>query len=102
MPFKHEAYTLLRSCAAECRVVYLMRVLPPRQMRSFMEEFDKVLHIGFEGLLGISIEDKWWRLAQLPPKFGGMAIRSGLRTYGAQRICSLEKSAENVDRIVGC
>ena len=25
MPFKHEGFTLLKSCAAECRVMYLMR-----------------------------------------------------------------------------
>ena len=29
MPHKHEAATLLRSTAAVCRVVYLMRILPP-------------------------------------------------------------------------
>ena len=40
MPFKHEAFTLLKNCVAECRVMYLMRVLPPNQLRSFMEEFD--------------------------------------------------------------
>ena len=60
MPFKHEAFTLLKSCAAECRVMYLMRVVPPHQLRSFMVDFDKVLHEGFEGLLGITIEEKWW------------------------------------------
>ena len=47
MPYKHEAYSLLRSCAAECRVTYLMRILPPRQISEFMKDFDKVLLIGF-------------------------------------------------------
>ena len=51
--------------------------------------------------MGIKIEEKWWRLAQLPAKFGGMAVRSGLRTFGAQHLCSLAKSADNVERIVG-
>ena len=32
IPYKHEGFTLLRHCAAECRVMYLMRVLPPRQL----------------------------------------------------------------------
>ena len=89
MPFKHEGFTLLRSCAAECRVMYLMRVIPPRQLAKFLEGFDRVLQKGFEGLLGIKIEEKCWRLAQLPTKFGGMAVRSGLRTFGAQHLCSL-------------
>ena len=59
LPYKHEAFTLLRSCAAECRVMYLMRVLPPRQLVNFMERFDKVLKKGFEALIGIQNEEEW-------------------------------------------
>ena len=81
--------------------MHLMRVLPPRQLGSFMNGFDQLLKSGFERLLGIPIEERWWRLSQLPPKFGGMALRSGLKTHGAQHLCSLAKSADNVDRIVG-
>ena len=101
MLYKHEAFTLLRSCDAECRVTYLMRILPPRQLASFMGEFDAVLRKGFENLIGKSIEHKWWRLAQLPAKFGGMAMRSGLRTFGAHHIVSLTKTSAEVKRIVG-
>ena len=101
MPFKHEGFTLLKNCAAECRVMYLMRVIPPRQLDSFMKDFDQLLKKGFEELLGTTIGEKWWRQAQLPPKFGGMAVRSGLRTHGAQHLCSLAKCADDVDRIVG-
>ena len=61
MPYAHEACTLLRSCAAECRVVYLMRILPPRQMTCFLQEFDKLLKKGFEKILGIWLPEKWWR-----------------------------------------
>ena len=101
MPYRHEACTLLRSCASECRVTYLMRILPPCQISSFMREFDAVLRKGFEDLIGKSIEDKWWRVAKLPAKFGGMAMRSGLETFGAQHIVSLAKTSEEVMRIVG-
>ena len=101
MPYRHEACTLLRSCAAECRVTYLTRILPPRQIASFMKKFDAVLRKGFEDLVGKSLEDKWWRLAQLPAKFGGMAMRSGLLTFGAQHIVSLTKTSAEVKRIVG-
>ena len=100
MPFKHEAYSLLRSCAAECRVTYLMRILPPRQISCFMQSFDKVLREGFEEILGCSLSNRWWRLAKLPPKFGGMSMRSGLNTFGAQHLVSISKSATEVDRIV--
>ena len=39
MPYRHEACNLLRSCASECRVTYLMRILPPCKIASFMREF---------------------------------------------------------------
>ena len=55
---------------------------------------------GFENILGIWLPEKWWRLAQLPPKFGGLAIRSGLRTHGAHHLTSLAKTAIDVRRIV--
>ena len=58
IPWKHEAFTLLRSCASECRVMYLMRVIPPRQLQKFMQEFDAMLKKGFEAILGIEIDMK--------------------------------------------
>ena len=66
-----------------------------------MQSFDAALRKGFEKLIGIELPMRLWRLAQLPPKYGGMALRSGLTTYGAQHLCSLAKVADNVERIVG-
>lgn len=100
MPYKHEAFSLLRSCAAECRVRYLMLVLPPQQISEFMKGFDKVLRKGFEYILGCSICNRWWRLAKLSPKFGGMLMRSGLHTFRVQHLLSISKSAVKVKRIV--
>ena len=57
MPYRHEACPLLRSCAAECQVTYFIRILPPHQIASFMEEFDSVLIKGFEHLIGKGLED---------------------------------------------
>ena len=70
-------------------------------IEKFMGDFDAVLRKGFDVLIGKSLDEKWWRLAQLPAKFGGMAMRSGLRTFGAQHIVSLIKTSAEVSRIVG-
>ena len=43
LPHKHEATTLLRSTATVCRVVYLMRILPPTQISQFISDFDATL-----------------------------------------------------------
>ena len=57
MPYKHGAATLLKNTAAVCRVVYLMRILPPTQIADFIKEYDKSLRRGFEQLLGIQMDD---------------------------------------------
>ena len=101
MPFRHEAYTLLRSCAAECRVVYLMRTLLQRQIRKFMQLFNELVKKGFEAIIGANLPQRWWRVAQLQPKYGGMAMRTGLYTHGAHHLTSLTKTASSVARIVG-
>ena len=72
MPHKHEAATLLKSTAAVCRVVYLMRILPPPQISRFISDFDAILRKGFEQILGIPMDDLRRELAKLPPKYGGM------------------------------
>ena len=83
MPYKHEAFTLLRWCGAQCRVTHLCRTIPPVQLRAFLVEFDAIVRKGFEKLIGTTLEDRWWNLSKLPSKFGGMGLRTGLDTHGA-------------------
>ena len=66
-----------------------------------MQNFDALLKKGFEILIGVELDEKWWRLAELPAKYGGRSLRSELKTRVAQHLCSLAKSADNVGRIVG-
>ena len=60
MPYKHEAATLLKNTAAVCRVVYLMRILPPSQISDFLKQYDTCVRHGFEQLLGIKMDDLKW------------------------------------------
>ena len=66
-----------------------------------MSLFDQLVKKGFETLLGTSISPKWWRLAQLPSKFGGMAMRTGLKTFGAHYMTSLVKTAASTEKLLG-
>ena len=100
MPHKHEAATLLRSTAAVCRVVYLMRILPPLQTSAFIVEFDTVVRSGFEEILGISMNDLWWEIAKLPAKYGGMGWKTGSHVSGAHYIASLAKTFDSVVNII--
>ena len=96
MPHKHEAATLLKSSAAVCRVVYLMRILPPPQISAFVSQFDATLRRGFEKILGTPMDDLQWEIAKLPPKYGGMGWKTGSHTYGAHYIASLTKTSAPV------
>ena len=77
-----------------------MRILPPFQISSFIANFDSVVRSGFEQILGISMNDLWWDIAKLPPKYGGMGWKTGSHTFGAHYISSLAKTADLVRRII--
>ena len=66
MPHKHEAATLLKFTPAVCRIVYLMRILPPTQISLFISQFDSTLRKGFKQILGIPMENIRSEIAKLP------------------------------------
>ena len=55
---------------------------------------------GFEKLIGVELSDKWWSLTKLPSKYGGMGLRTGLNTYGAQYTMSLAYCEEDIKTFV--
>ena len=99
MSHKHEAFVLLQKCASACRVTHIMRTVAPKQSAPFVAEFDKILRSGFQKIIGLELDDKWWRIAKLPAKYGGMALRSGVSTLGAQFAVSLSKASCVVGKI---
>ena len=68
MPFKMEAFTLMRNCLTQCKVTHLMRTTPPKQIKGFLTNYDNSLRQGFEELIDIELEDKWWWQARLVSK----------------------------------
>ena len=96
MPFLHEAFTLLKHCATICKVNHLLRTLPPSQLTKFICGFDTVLQDGMETLLGHKLTNWWWRIAQLPAKFGGFGLRTGRNVAGAQHLMSLFKCSPGI------
>ena len=74
--------------------------MPPRQVEPFIKKFDKLLKHAFEKLVGTTIAEKWWRIAKLPAKYGGMRLRTGLSTLGAQYTVNVIKNAENIARLL--
>ena len=95
-----EAFSLLKACLSQCKVVHLMRSLPPRQISNFLQGYDKVLRKGFQTLINKTLEDRWWAVARMNSKYGGMGLKSGLHTAGAQHLTSLAMSADDIIKFV--
>ena len=62
------------------------------QIEHFCWRIDELVREGFERLLGCEIDDTRWRIAKLPPRFGGFGLRTGKDRAGAQYLCSITRS----------
>ena len=96
MKHLHECFTLLRSCAAACKVTHLMRTIPPKQLAKFLNGFDIALKKAMERILGHDLSGEQWLVCQLPAKYGGLGLRSGKLVFGAQHVMSLQKCAKEM------
>ena len=78
MPYLHEAWTLLKYCGSSARVNHLQRVIPPNQIKWFNEEYDKLIRSAYTRLLGVKHIPDWsWNIQKLPPRLGGVLLRTG-------------------------
>ena len=79
MPYAHEAWTLLRFCGSNARITHLQRVLPPKQMKPFNKEYDNLIRDAYCKILGVRHFPDWsWNIQKLPPRLGGVMLRTGL------------------------
>ena len=98
MPHKMEAFTLLRECLSQCKIVHLMRTVPPSQIEDFLVEYDNILRKALQDLIGSTLEDKWWSIARLSSKHGGVGLKSGATVFGAQHLMSLVACTEGIQK----
>ena len=71
MTHLHECFTLLRSCAAACKVTHLMLTTPPKQLKKFIEGFDFLMRKGMEKIIVLDLNEQYWLICQLAGKYGG-------------------------------
>ena len=101
IPYKHEAFSILKACASDCRIVHLLRTLPPKQSLPFATKFDKILRAGFTTLLECPLPDRAWEQTKFPPKLGGMGLRTGTSTAAAHYAVCVAKCADRINAITG-
>ena len=98
MPCKIEAFS--QNFLTEGKVTHLIRTIPPKQINNFLKDYDDVLRGGFEELIDVKLADKWWAQARLPSIYGGMGLRTGIHTTGAQHLSSLAKCSSDILKFV--
>ena len=77
-----------------------MRTLPPRQTNQFLKKYDEGLRKGFEEIINSGLNNRQWFISRMSSKYGGMDLKSGIHTVGAQHLNSLINSRHGVTKFV--
>ena len=93
------ALLTLRHCASWCKLVYSARTTPPQLHSESLKRFGIGLRSALDGLLGDSIPDHSWELAQLGLSHGGLGLRDPVRHAPAAYLASLAQNKDLCMRI---
>ena len=66
---------LLRSCLGLCKVIFLLRTLPPGSAPEAFKRFDAGLRRSLERITNSSLDDPAWQQASLPISMVGLGLR---------------------------
>ena len=66
---------LLRSCLGLCKVMFLLRTLPPGFAPEAFKHFDAGLRRSLERITNSFLDDLAWQQASLPINMGGLGLR---------------------------
>ena len=89
-----DAFSIIRSCAGFCKIVYSIRVTPPDMLRASMGAFEEGLRHGLETIVGSTLDERHWDQAGLSIKEGGLGLRRPTQHADAAYIASFRGSAD--------
>ena len=69
---------LVRCCASLCKVVHLLRTVPPSFCGPALSFFDDEMRKTFSHGVGVLFPDEAWTQAGLPSGFGGLGFRKAV------------------------
>ena len=97
MPYLREAWTLLKYCGSSARINHLQRVIPPNQMKWFNKEYDDLVRAAYTRLLGVNHIPNWsWSIQKLPPRLGGVLLRTGYGLAATKYSTSLASVTQSI------
>ena len=95
------ALHVLRHCGSWCKLVYSARTVPPCLHRPALSEFGTRLRRSLEGIVGDTLPERSWALAQLGILQGGLGIRDPVAHAPAAYVASLLQTSELCAQIDG-
>ena len=75
LPDPQVALILLRNCASFSKLVFSLRVVPHRDHKAALNNYDNAVRDCIESFLCCSLSDSEWSLANLSTKMGGLGLR---------------------------
>ena len=84
-------HQLLRMCAGTCRVLHLIKVVPPATILPFVQQLDDMMVQSLQNFLGLNVSPLDRRQIFLPTKNGGFGLREGIKLAAAAFVTSLLK-----------
>ena len=91
---------LLRQCLSCCKVVHMLRTVPPHMLHN-LALFDDQLRNSLSGVVRTSFSDLTWQQATLPLRMGGLGIRQASDMKYAAYLGSCSANKELICRLLG-
>ena len=85
---------LVRCCSSLCKVVHLLRSVPPSWCQTALAEFDQCLRQEFSRGVGICFDNKAYAQLSLPVNLGGMSLRQAINHASAAYVASVTRCAQ--------
>ena len=85
---------LVRCCSSLCKVVHLLRSVPPSWCQIALVEFDQCLRQEFSRGVGICFDNKAYAQLSLPVNLGGMGLRQAVNHASAAYVASVTRCAQ--------
>ena len=88
----------LCSCLSSCKMIHLLRTVPPDKAIDQLCDFDMNQHHTLEAIVQCSIPDSSWQQATLPVHLGGLGLREAKRCLAAAYL----GSCNSIQNLASC
>ena len=85
---------LVRCCASLCKVVHLLRTVPPCLCTQALEEFDLEIRKSFSRGVGVLFPEQAWTQVGLSSQFGGCGLRKAVEHSAGAYVASVANCAK--------